>query len=96
MVDMMGNTSQLSAVDRLAIATYVKSLPLVERPPAKKIIAIILCDANGIGSRACSNSTYNMSRRKALFPSWSARKFGAEITAGRSDAEDPETGRRTE
>jgi mono/diheme cytochrome c family protein len=37
MVDVVGNTSQLSAEDRMAIATYIKSLPPVEgQTPAKK------------------------------------------------------------
>jgi mono/diheme cytochrome c family protein len=38
MIEVVGNTSKLTASDRTAIATYVKSLPAVEglKPPAKK------------------------------------------------------------
>jgi len=37
MVDVVGNTSQLSTEDRMAIAVYIKSLPPVEgQPPTKK------------------------------------------------------------
>jgi hypothetical protein len=38
MVEVVRNISQLSAVDRMAIAAYIKSLPAVEggRPPPKK------------------------------------------------------------
>jgi mono/diheme cytochrome c family protein len=37
MVEVVRNTSQLSAADRTAMATYIKSLPPVEgRPPPKK------------------------------------------------------------
>ncbi len=38
MVEVMRNTSQLTAADRTAIAVYIKSLPAVEgrKPPPKK------------------------------------------------------------
>jgi mono/diheme cytochrome c family protein len=38
MVEVVRNTSQLTAVDRMAIAAYIKSLPAVEgqKPPLKK------------------------------------------------------------
>ncbi|MEJ2378427.1 MAG: cytochrome c [Pseudolabrys sp.] len=36
MADVVKNTSQLSSDDRLAIATYIKSLPPVEGPPKPK------------------------------------------------------------
>jgi mono/diheme cytochrome c family protein len=38
MVEVMRNTSRLTAADRMAIATYIKSLPAVEgrKPPPKK------------------------------------------------------------
>ncbi|MEJ2379024.1 MAG: cytochrome c, partial [Pseudolabrys sp.] len=36
MADVVKNTAQISADDRLAIATYIKSLPPVEGPPKPK------------------------------------------------------------
>ena len=38
MVEVVRNTSQLTAADRMAIAAYIKSLPAVEgrKPPSKK------------------------------------------------------------
>jgi len=36
MVEVVRNTAQLSAADRTAIATYIKSLPAVEGQAQKK------------------------------------------------------------
>jgi hypothetical protein len=36
MTEVVRNTSQISADDRMAIATYIKSLPPVDGPPRPK------------------------------------------------------------